>query len=54
MLASKGSIAIFCSNCLVASITAIAFILLFWPGLTLLWRKLRPGALGVAASSTEF
>jgi putative tricarboxylic transport membrane protein len=54
MLASKGSIAIFWSNWLVASITAIAFILLFWPGLTLLWRKLRPGALGVAASSTEF
>jgi putative tricarboxylic transport membrane protein len=50
MLASKGSIAIFWSNWLVASITVLAFILLFWPGLTMLWRKLRPRTLAVAAS----
>jgi putative tricarboxylic transport membrane protein len=41
MLASKGSLDIFWSNPLVASITALALIMLFWPLVALAWRSLR-------------
>jgi putative tricarboxylic transport membrane protein len=38
MLASKGSLAIFWSNWLVGSITAVALVMLLWPLISLLWR----------------
>jgi putative tricarboxylic transport membrane protein len=41
MLASKGSLDIFWSNALVASITGLALLMLFWPLITLGWRSLR-------------
>jgi putative tricarboxylic transport membrane protein len=41
MLASKGSLAIFWSNSLVGSITALALILLFWPLISSSWSKMR-------------
>lgn len=41
MLASKGSLAIFWSNGLVGSITGLAVVLLFWPVLASLWRRMR-------------
>jgi putative tricarboxylic transport membrane protein len=41
MLASKGSLDIFWSNALVASITGLALLMLFWPLISLGWRALR-------------
>ncbi len=41
MLASKGGLGIFWSNPLVGSITTVALILLFWPLLSALWRRMR-------------
>jgi putative tricarboxylic transport membrane protein len=41
MLASKGSLTIFWSNGLVGSITTIALIMLFWPLITLLLKKIK-------------
>jgi putative tricarboxylic transport membrane protein len=41
MLGSRGSFAIFWSNALVATITALALLMLFWPLLSLGWRSVR-------------
>jgi len=41
MLGSKGSMAVFWSNTLVGTITTLALIMLFWPMISLAWRKLR-------------
>ena len=41
MLASKGNFDIFWSNALVASITGLALLMLFWPLISLGWRNLR-------------
>jgi putative tricarboxylic transport membrane protein len=41
MLGSKGSMAVFWSNPLVGTITTLALIMLFWPMISLGWRKLR-------------
>jgi len=41
MLGSKGSMAVFWSNTLVGTITTLALIMLFWPVISLGWRKLR-------------
>jgi TctA family transporter len=41
MLASKGGLGIFWSNPLVGSITTLALVLLFWPLISKLWRRLR-------------
>ncbi|MGZ8209005.1 MAG: tripartite tricarboxylate transporter permease [Burkholderiales bacterium] len=41
MLASKGNLDIFWSNALVASITGLALLMLFWPLISLGWRHLR-------------
>jgi TctA family transporter len=43
MLFSQGNMAIFFETPLVASITALAFFLLFWPLIALVLRKLRGG-----------
>jgi putative tricarboxylic transport membrane protein len=52
MLMSQGSLKIFVSNGLVATMTALALILLFWPLLTLVLRRLGP-ARGSAAQPGE-
>ena len=52
MLMSQGSLKIFVSNGLVATMTALALILLFWPLLTLVLRRLGP-ARGNAAQPGE-
>jgi len=41
MLGSKGRLDIFWSNSLVGSITTLALLMLFWPLISLAWRKLR-------------
>ena len=41
MLASKGSLAIFASNPLVGSITAVALVMFCWPLISAAWRRLR-------------
>ena len=41
MLGSRGSFAVFWSNALVATITALALLMLFWPLLSLGWRSVR-------------
>ncbi|HEY9445787.1 MAG TPA: tripartite tricarboxylate transporter permease, partial [Burkholderiales bacterium] len=41
MLGSKGRLEIFWSNPLVGSITTLALLMLFWPLISLAWRKLR-------------
>ena len=47
MLASKGTLGIFWSNGLVGSITTLALVMLFWPVISLVWRKLhQPTARG--------
>jgi putative tricarboxylic transport membrane protein len=47
MLASKGTLGIFWSNGLVGSITTLALVMLFWPVISLGWRKLhQPTARG--------
>jgi len=51
MLASKGSLAIFASNGLVASIVLFALIMLFWPSVALLWGKLR--TIGAAKTKAD-
>jgi len=48
MLASKGTLGIFWSNTLVGSITTFALVMLFWPAISLAWRKLRQAAAGSA------
>jgi putative tricarboxylic transport membrane protein len=42
MLASKGQLGIFWSNTLVGTITTLALVMLLWPLLALLWRRMRP------------
>jgi putative tricarboxylic transport membrane protein len=44
MLASHGSVDVFWSNSLVASITGLALILLLWPAFVTIWSKIRPAA----------
>ena len=41
MLASRGSLTIFWSNGLVGSITTLALVMLFWPLITLLLKKMK-------------
>ncbi|MEA3154584.1 MAG: putative tricarboxylic transport rane protein, partial [Betaproteobacteria bacterium] len=52
MLASKGQLGIFWSNPLVGTITTLALLMLFWPLITLGWRKLHPASVtrGVVAT----
>jgi len=42
MMGSKGELGIFWSNSLVGSITTLALIMLFWPLISIAWRRLRP------------
>jgi len=44
MLASKGGLGVFWSNSLVGSITTLALVMLFWPAISSIWRRLRGGA----------
>jgi putative tricarboxylic transport membrane protein len=44
MLASKGQLGIFWSNPLVGTITTLALLMLIWPLIALIWRKLRPAS----------
>jgi putative tricarboxylic transport membrane protein len=41
MLISQGDVSIFWSNALVASITAIALVMLFWPAFAWVWERFR-------------
>jgi putative tricarboxylic transport membrane protein len=41
LLGSQGKLSIFFSNMLVGGIMVLALLLLFWPGLTLAWSKVR-------------
>ena len=41
MLDSQGNLSIFWSNGLVGSITALSMVMLFWPAITWLYRRLR-------------
>ena len=50
MLASKGSLAVFWSNGLVGTITTLAFVMLFWPLLSSLWRRMRSGRTALLGS----
>ena len=43
MIMSKGSLAIFGSNALVATLTALALLLLCWPAIAAAWRRARKG-----------
>ncbi|MSO70806.1 MAG: tripartite tricarboxylate transporter permease [Alphaproteobacteria bacterium] len=42
MLISQGDLSIFWSNTLVASITTVALLLLFWPAISLAWERIQP------------
>jgi putative tricarboxylic transport membrane protein len=44
MLASKGQLGIFWSNPLVGTITTLALLMLIWPLIALIWRRVRPGS----------
>ena len=48
MLASKGDLSIFWSNGLVGTITVLAIVLLFWPAIVSLCRRMRSPKLGQA------
>lgn len=42
ILGSQGSMGVFYSNWLVGTITTLALALMFWPAISLAWRKIRP------------
>ncbi|HWI13319.1 MAG TPA: tripartite tricarboxylate transporter permease, partial [Burkholderiales bacterium] len=53
MLGSKGHLDIFWSNPLVGSITTLALILLFWPLISLAWRRMRSPRAAAGLSTPE-
>ena len=53
MLASKGSLAVFWSNGLVGSIATLALVLLFWPLIASVWRRIRASGTAASASAAD-